>query len=240
MFAKTENQSGSTTPQGTTILDPASGQATTMNTYNVTPERVDEVLEYLIRSAENVVRYQAGFISFNFHVSADRTQIVNYGQWQNREALGAIRQNSAIVTLMKETTQIAGPSAPTPFDLVRVIKARAADEGTTKLIPNNGQLALINTYTVKPERAEELIEFLTRATQETLRCVPGFISANLHLSIDRTKLVNYAQWVDAEATAAARQDPKVADLMRQQLQIAESFNPLPFNLRSSVSASPAK
>ena len=241
MFAKTENQSGSTTPQGTTILDPAPGHATTMNTYNVTPERVEEVLEYLIRSAENVVRYQSGFISFNFHVSADRTQIVNYGQWQNREALGAIRQNSAIVTLMKQTTQVAGPSAPTPFDLVRVIKARAAaDEGTTKLIPNNGQLTLINTYTVKSERAEELIEFLTRATQETLRYVPGFISASLHLSFDRTKVVNYAQWVDVEATAAARQDPKVADLMRQQMQIAESFNPLPFNLRSSVLAAPAK
>src|SRR5271170_1985963 len=89
-----------------------------------------------------------------------------YGQWQNREALGAIRQNSEIVTLMKETTQVAGPSAPTPFDLVRVIKARAAaDQGKTKLIPNNGQLTLINTYTVKPERAEELIEFLSRATQ---------------------------------------------------------------------------
>ena len=241
MLAKTGNQSGTTTPEGTTILDPASGQATTMNTYNVTSERTEEVLEYLIRSAENVVRYQAGFVSFNLHVSADRTQIVNYGQWQNRETLGAIRKNSAIVTLMKETTQVAGPSAPTPFDLVRVIKARAAtDEVTTKLIPNNGQLTLINTYTVKPERAEELIEFLTRATQETLRYVSGFISANLHLSFDCTKVVNYAQWVDAEATAAARQNPQVADLMREQLQIAESFNPLPFDLRSSVAAAPTK
>jgi quinol monooxygenase YgiN len=145
------------------------------------------------------------------------------------------------VTLMKETTQLAGPSAPTPFDLVRVIKARAAaDEGMTKLIPNNGQLTLINTYEVKPGRAEELIEFLSRATQETLRYVPGFISANLHLSFDRTKIVNYAQWVDAEATAAARQGPKVAELMRQQLQIADSFSPLPFNLRSSVAAAPIK
>ena len=64
-----------------------------------------------------------------------------------------MRQNSAIVTLMKETTQVAGPSAPTPFDLVCVIKARAAvDQGTTKLIPNNDQLTLINTYTVQPER----------------------------------------------------------------------------------------
>jgi quinol monooxygenase YgiN len=51
--------------------------ATTMNTFNVTPERIKEVLEFLIRSAENVVRYEAGFISFNFHVSDDRTQIAS-------------------------------------------------------------------------------------------------------------------------------------------------------------------
>jgi hypothetical protein len=121
------------------------------------------------------------------------------------------------------------------------MKARAAvDEGTTKLILNSGQLTLINTYAAKRERAVELIEFLSRSTQETLRYVPGFISANLHLSFDHTKVVNYSQWVDAEATAAARQDPKVVDLMRQQLQIAESFNPLPFILRSSVAAAPTK
>jgi hypothetical protein len=48
--------------------------------------------------------------------------------------------------------------------------------------------------------------------------------------------VNYAQWVDAEATAAARQDAKIGELMRQQLQIAESFTPLPLSLRSSIPA----
>jgi hypothetical protein len=52
--------------------------------------------------------------------------------------------------------------------------------------------------------------------------------------------VNYAQSVDAEATAVARQDPKVAELMRQQLQIADNFSPLPCNLRSSVAAAPIK
>jgi quinol monooxygenase YgiN len=159
------------------------------------------------------------------------------------EVLGATSTTDDVlsgVNLRGKRIFVTGVSAGLGVE-TRVIKARAAaDEGTTKLIPNNGQFTLINTYTVKPERAEKPIEFLTRATQETLRYVPGFISANLHLSLDRSKVVNYAQWVNAEATAAARQDPKVADLMRQELQIVESFNPLPFNLRSSVSAAPAK
>jgi C-6 monooxygenase len=237
MFADIEKNSELNTTQGLTILDVSSGYATTMNTYNVSPDRIEKVLEYLIRSANSVVRHQPGFVSFNFHVSADRTQIVNYGQWRSIEVLAGMRQNSAITTLMKETTEITGPSAPTPFNLVGIFKARGAgDEDTTKLIPNNGQLTLINTYMVKPERADELIEFLSRSSQQTLRYVPGFISANLHLSLDRTKVVNYAQWVDAEATAAARQDARIGELMRQQLQIVESFTPLPFSLRSSIPA----
>lgn len=237
MFSEVEEQSEMNPSEQFTTLDLTSGLATTMNTYNVTPDRIDEVLEYLIRSANNVVRHQPGFVSFNFHVSTDRTQIVNYGQWRNMEALGGMRQNPAIGTLMKETMEVAGPSAPTPFNLVRIFKARTSTDGeTTKLIPNNGQLTLINTYAVKAERVDELIEFLSRSSQETLRYVPGFISASLHLSLDRTKVVNYAQWVDAAATAAARQDPKVAELMRLQVEIAESFTPVAFTLRSSVSA----
>lgn len=237
MFADSEKSSELNATQGLTILDVNSGYATTMNTYNVSPDRIEEVLEYLIRSANSVVRHQPGFVSFNFHVCADRTQIVNYGQWLSMEVLAGMRQNPAITTLMKETTEVAGPSAPTPFNLVGIFKARGtSDESTTKLIPNNGQLTLINTYAVKPERADELIEFLSRSSRQTLRYVPGFISANLHLSRDRTKVVNYAQWVDAEATAAARQDAQIGELMRQQLQIAESFTPLPFSLRSSIPA----
>ena len=112
----------------------------------MSPDRVEEVLEYLIRSAKSVVRHQPGFVSFNFHVSADRSQIVNYGQWRSMDVLAGMRQNPAVTILMKETTEVAGPSAPTPFNLVGIFKSRgASDEGTTKLIPNNGQLTLINT-----------------------------------------------------------------------------------------------
>jgi hypothetical protein len=73
-----------------TKLDPGAGYVTTMNTYTVAPEPVEEVLEYLVRSA--IERYVPGFVSMNFHVSLDRTQIVNYGQWKSREAMAAARE----------------------------------------------------------------------------------------------------------------------------------------------------
>jgi len=106
----------------------------------------------------------------------------------------------------------------------------------TTLDPGAGYVTLINTYVVAPERAEELLDFLVRSTLETVRYVPGFVSANLHVNFERTQVVNYAQWKSHEAVAAARENPKVAALMRQQLQIAQSFAPIQYELRNSVAA----
>jgi len=114
------------TEPGLTTLDPGAGYITTMNTYTVAPERVEEVLEYLVRSAIKTVRYVPGFVSLNFHVSVDRTQIVNYGQWKSREAMAAARESPQIVALMSETAKIAGSSKPVPYELRQSVAA--ADE----------------------------------------------------------------------------------------------------------------
>lgn len=115
-----------TTKAGLTTLDPSAGYITTMNTYTVAPERVEEVLEYFVRSAIETVRYVPGFVSMNFHVSLDRTQIVNYGQWKSREAMAAAREDPKIVALMSETAKIACSSKPIPYELRQSVAA--ADE----------------------------------------------------------------------------------------------------------------
>lgn len=110
----------------------------------------------------------------------------------------------------------------------------------TTLDPSDGYITIINTYAVAPERAEELLGFLVRSTNETIRHVPGFVSANLHVNLDRTQVVNYAQWKSREAIAAARANPKVIALMREQLQIADSFTPIFCELRKSVAVAPSR
>ncbi len=114
--------------------------------------------------------------------------------------------------------------------------APVTEAGLTILDPSAGYVTIINTYAVVPERAEALLDFLVRATKETIRYVPGFVSANLHVNFDRTQVVNYAQWKSREAIAAARENPKVVTLMREQLQIADSFTPIQYELRQSVAA----
>lgn len=91
---------------------------------------------------------------------------------------------------------------------------------------------LINVFTVAPANAEKLAELLTAATEEVMQHVPGFISANIHLSTDRTRVVNYAQWDSAEAMAAMQADPTAQVHMRRAAELAEGFDPHLYTVES--------
>lgn len=106
----------------------------------------------------------------------------------------------------------------------------------TTLDPGDGYLTVINTCAVAPQRAVALLGLLVRATDETMRHVPGFVSANFHLNLERTQVVNYAQWRSKESLAAARDYPGVAERIREASQVADSFNPIQYELRHSIGA----
>jgi quinol monooxygenase YgiN len=94
-------------------------------------------------------------------------------------------------------------------------------------------LVLINTFEVAPERAEELLANLSSATRETIQHLPGFLSANLHISEDRTRVVNYAQWESREHYDAMAANPKVKEHFKQAGAIATSFDPTFCELREA-------
>jgi quinol monooxygenase YgiN len=55
-------------------------------------------------------------------------------------------------------------------------------------------LTFINVFRVEPHNQDKVIELLTAATDQVMRGLPGFISANLHRSLDGKHVVNYVQW----------------------------------------------
>lgn len=115
------------------------------------------------------------------------------------------------------------------------LNCKVPDNGgpTMTTIQEHAPIAtLINVFTVAPERASELAELLARATEETMRLVPGFISANIHVSTDGTRVVNYAQWQSAEAYQAIFEDPRAREHMSVAAGIATSFEPHLFTVES--------
>lgn len=103
----------------------------------------------------------------------------------------------------------------------------------TTLDPSRGYLVLINTFTVEPERAEELVAALSRATEHGMRQRPGFVSANLHISTDKRHVANYAQWRSQEDLDTMMKDPKAQEHMREIAVIATSFQPIYYTLQET-------
>ena len=91
---------------------------------------------------------------------------------------------------------------------------------------------LINVFTVEPEKAEKLAELLASATEDVMQHQPGFRSANIHLSTDCTRVVNYAQWDSAEAFKAMSSDPDAREHMATAAAMAISFDPHLYTVES--------
>lgn len=54
----------------------------------------------------------------------------------------------------------------------------------TTIEKGSSVLTLINVFSVDPSKQDELVELLVEATQQTMKHLPGFISANIHRSLD--------------------------------------------------------
>lgn len=96
-------------------------------------------------------------------------------------------------------------------------------------------MTLVNVFTVSPERQSELVELLIRATEETMRHLPGFLSASIHRRVDGTKVVNYAQWRSPADFAAMRDNEKARPHLQAAAALA-TFDPIVCEVVDSISA----
>jgi heme-degrading monooxygenase HmoA len=83
-------------------------------------------------------------------------------------------------------------------------------------------LTLINTFTVAPERQEEVINLLIETTDKVMKRLPGFVSANIHRGLDGRHVANYAQWRTRDAFEAMLRNPEAQAHMREIAQIANA------------------
>jgi quinol monooxygenase YgiN len=79
---------------------------------------------------------------------------------------------------------------------------------------------LINVFTVGPADQGRLVEVLTRATESLMSKQPGFISANIHKSLDGVRVVNYSQWRSREDFEAMLRNPEVLFHVNDIIKIA--------------------
>src|SRR5690606_16806157 len=108
----------------------------------------------------------------------------------------------------------------------------AGAQSTIAVTEDSEQVTLVNVFTVAPERQEELLAALDKATADVFTGVPGFISANLHTSLDGNRVITYAQWSSEQAYLEALRRPDVREHIGHAAAIAESYDPTLVRVRS--------
>ena len=81
----------------------------------------------------------------------------------------------------------------------------------------------ITVFNVAPEHQQRLIDLLVRAS-EVVRKQPGFVSVNIHRSLDGTRVLSYSQWQSRQAFDEMLQHATVIPYVQAVLKIA-TFEP---------------
>lgn len=107
----------------------------------------------------------------------------------------------------------------------------------TTIRQNSTCATLINVFTVQPETAKPLAELLRAATEDVMCHLNGFRTANIHVSTDGTRVVNYAQWETAQAYEDMLANPAAREHMAKAAGMAISFDPHLYTVGSVHTAS---
>jgi len=97
-----------------------------------------------------------------------------------------------------------------------------SDRVVTTIAQDQELITLINIFKVAPENQQRLVDLLIEATEDVMCKLPGFISANVHKSLDGTRVTNYAQWRSIEDFKAIFRTLEATAHMPAITQIAES------------------
>ena len=71
-------------------IDAGAGIVTLINVATVEPSDQQRLVEAWQHAAQEVMCHRSGFVSASIHRSLDGTKVINYAQWENREALAAM------------------------------------------------------------------------------------------------------------------------------------------------------
>ena len=92
----------------------------------------------------------------------------------------------------------------------------------TTIKVDKGIITLINAFTVDPSRQQQLVDALIETTRQVWRLQDGFISASIHKSKDRKKVVNYVQYKGKEAFDKRLDNPEAIIHMNKILSMAKA------------------
>ncbi|MBZ9658939.1 antibiotic biosynthesis monooxygenase [Mesorhizobium sp. ESP-6-4] len=81
-------------------------------------------------------------------------------------------------------------------------------------------VTLINVFTAKPGKQQELANTLAEGTRSFFSRQPGSLSSSVVIGVDGSKVANISQWRSADDIAAFRGDPRFGEYMKSIVELA--------------------
>jgi quinol monooxygenase YgiN len=82
---------------------------TLINVYTVSSENQQRLVDLLASATEETMSKLPGFVSASFHKSLDGVRVVNYAQWESREAWEAIFQHPEARKVVEASMKLGTP-----------------------------------------------------------------------------------------------------------------------------------
>jgi hypothetical protein len=83
-------------------------------------------------------------------------------------------------------------------------------------------ITLINVFTVDPSKQQQLVDALIETTKQVWRLQDGYVSASIHKSKNRKRVVNYVQYKGKEAFDRRLDNPEAIVRMNKILSMSKA------------------
>lgn len=160
--------------------------------FNVDKKNQAALINAQIKNSQKIME-KKGFVSVNLHKSYDDLSVVNYSQWSTYNSYNEVTnvRNFDDPQIGEKIFEIADEDS----NIYELVFSTGSNPAT--ISKNATFITVINKFSVEPNNQNMLLKYLDNLRM-VVEKLTGFISANVHKSIDGTRVVSYAQWKSKE------------------------------------------
>ena len=78
-----------------------------INTFTITPDNQQRLIDLLTKATKETVKHMDGFITSTLHRSIDGTKVTMYAKWESREKYEKMRRNATASPYLEEALSFA-------------------------------------------------------------------------------------------------------------------------------------
>ncbi|WP_013321362.1 antibiotic biosynthesis monooxygenase family protein [Gloeothece verrucosa] len=170
--------------------------------FSVEPQQQQELID-VIAEFLATVKQQPGFVSASIHKSLDGVKVANYAQWKTREDYQAFLNNTEVQAKAAKLREFNPPD----IHIYEVVLSQS--KIGTPTISKGGYIAHFAQFKLTPDNQPRMLELAAENIGKAMQ-LPGLVSANFHRSLDGTRVINYGQWLNADAIEELKKQPGFA------------------------------